>query len=317
MPAILTHDFFGQDAYGDAMQVVDLLTSDQRDAFLLGNQGPDPYFYTVIAPWLPKEVRHLGDTMHHDAPTALLLALRSAVDALPPEEVGVGRAYAAGFLCHYLLDSTMHPLVFFWQYGLCDAGVPGLDRSDHGEVHAEVERDLDEMVLWDHMHQTVETYRPYERVLRARDEVLRAVADLYAKFAEPLTTQGEDVLRVSLCTAVKSFRLVQRAFYNPISPKGVLLSCASQPLLGKRYSLYFAMSHRARKSDTSDFDNREHLGWKNPYTGEVSTASFWDLYNEALGRVREAEEVFFSDDFDEDSARHITRGLNFSGEPTD
>ena len=32
MPAMLTHDFFGQDAYGDAMQVVDLLTSDQRDA---------------------------------------------------------------------------------------------------------------------------------------------------------------------------------------------------------------------------------------------------------------------------------------------
>ena len=315
MPAMLTHDFFGQDAYGDAMQVVDLLTSDQRDAFLLGNQGPDPLFYLFLDPFLPKGCKKLGNVMHHDGPTAELLALRRAVDGLPSDERGVGKAYAAGFLCHYLLDSTMHPFLYFWQFGLSDAGVPGLDRTDEGPVHAEIERDFDEMVLWDHMHQTVNTYRPHERVLRARDEVLGIVGKLYAGFAVPVDCGDEREAVFPM--AVKCFRLTQRAFYDPESAKGAVLSTLEMPIMGNRYSLYRAMAHLPRKSDTSDFDNRDHLGWKNPFTGAVSTQSFWDLYGTALRRVQDALELFFSDGFDEAAARQITRGLNFSGEPTD
>lgn len=58
-----------------------------------------------------------------------------------------GRAYALGFLGHYVLDSTMHPLVYFHEFQLCDAGEPGLSRADGNEVHAVIESEYDEMVL--------------------------------------------------------------------------------------------------------------------------------------------------------------------------
>ena len=43
MPAILTHDFFGKCVADDAAKLLGFVTEDERCAFLLGNQGPDPY----------------------------------------------------------------------------------------------------------------------------------------------------------------------------------------------------------------------------------------------------------------------------------
>ena len=80
---------------------------DEADAFLLGNQGPDPLFYLVLSPQLRAHNR-LGSTMHNKKPSELLTALKNSLGILNSAEREVGRAYALGFLCHYTLDSTMH-----------------------------------------------------------------------------------------------------------------------------------------------------------------------------------------------------------------
>ena len=178
MPAILTHDFFGRDAYDDVSASRGFVTPQQRQAFLLGNQGPDPLFYLVADPFVGSENR-VGGLMHHAKPARLLSALRDALTMLTRDERPVGDAYAAGFLCHYLLDRSMHPLVYAYQYALCDAGVSGLDRSDGDEVHAEIERDLDEMVLYAKTGMTVRTFKPYREVLRADDATLAGIGKLY------------------------------------------------------------------------------------------------------------------------------------------
>ena len=59
MPALLAHDFFAQDAYGSALSTVDLYAPDERDAFLLGSQGPDPLFYLLLLPPLD-DFKRLG-----------------------------------------------------------------------------------------------------------------------------------------------------------------------------------------------------------------------------------------------------------------
>ncbi len=51
MPALITHDAFGRDVYGRLHAFVGG-TRDEADAFLLGNQGPDPLFYAVLNPRL-------------------------------------------------------------------------------------------------------------------------------------------------------------------------------------------------------------------------------------------------------------------------
>lgn len=314
MPAIMTHDLFGQEAYEALLPICEMYTPDERDAFLLGNQGPDPLFYLALVPPL-EEFRALGDRMHHEDPTSSILALRAAVDALADNDRGVGRAYLAGFLCHYLLDRAVHPLVFYWERGICRAGVPELDSSDHAIVHAEIERDLDEMVLFAKKGQTIETYIPYQQVLRARDKVLQVLGTVYYNSGMGPLADGDPSLERIFPVAVRCFRVAQTLFYSPTAKRRRLVARLERPLLHNRYSLAAAMSHRVRAEATSDFDNREHAPWRNPFTGEPCDASFWDLYEGALAQVTSAVSLVLGDACGEDAVRTLTGGLNFGGEP--
>ena len=103
MPAILTHDFFARDVADRAKAELPLATLDEREAFLLGSQGPDPLFYITIYPLMAKWAK-VGNLMHDERPARLLAAMREAVDRLSKREKDVGAAYLAGFSCHWLLD---------------------------------------------------------------------------------------------------------------------------------------------------------------------------------------------------------------------
>ena len=186
MPSLITHDFFGRDVYDRLFGTIGG-SRDEAEAFLLGNQGPDPLFYAVLSPRL-RAHRRLGSTMHSKKPTELVKALKDALSILNGAELPIGRAYALGFLCHYALDSTAHPLVYFHEYRLCDAGEPGLSRADGSEVHSLIESELDELTLFTRRGQTVATFDPSAEILKASDFVLHVVSKLYAYLA--LTVYG-------------------------------------------------------------------------------------------------------------------------------
>lgn len=314
MPAILTHDLFGRGVLEDVTDLLGLRSVGERDAFLLGNQGPDPLFYLVVDPlmhkWSP-----LGNALHGCDPAALLVAMREAALRLEGHERQLARAYVAGFACHWLLDSTMHPFVYWWQNGITSAGVPGLDESAGSRVHAEIERDFDEMALYALTGKTVERWRPHERVLQASRDVLAAIDKVY--FYVALWIFGRAIDPRTFSTAVVEFRLVQRAFDSPSGRKRAALAAIERVATRGSFSLVKSMSHRVRPEDTSDFDNREHLPWENPFTHEVTTTGFWDLFDAACARVLPTIDELFSDDFCLVAARELTHDLNFEGAPTE
>ncbi len=308
MPAIITHDFFGRDVYDRLFQFIGG-SKDEADAFLMGNQGPDPLFYMVAVPRL-LPWRKLGNIMHEQKPDELLLAFHDAVDRLPAEQQSVGRAYVLGFLCHYLLDSTAHPFIFAQEFALCDAGEPGLTRKDGREVHAVIESELDEMVLTTKTGEDVSTFNPSARILRGNPNVLVTVSKLYSYVA--LEVYGITVPADLFAAALHSFRTVQKGFYSPSGAKRAVLGAIEQKL--RPYSFYAAMSHRPKKALTSRFDNRARDAWTDPFSGETHTESFWDLYNQALEAAVESIELFADAGFDKDGAALITEHRNFSGE---
>lgn len=309
MPAIITHDFFGRDVYDRLFSTIGG-SRDEAEAFLLGNQGPDPLFYTVLSPQLRAHHR-LGNTMHNKKPTELLKAFKDALSILNGAELPVGRAYVLGFLCHYTLDSTMHPFVFFHEYRLCDAGEPGLSRADGSEVHGVIESELDELVLFAKREQTVATFNPSVEILKASDFVLAVISKLYAYVA--VTVYGELVPKDLFTTAVKDFRIAQRFFHSPTGRKRNLVGRIEQ--LARPFSFYRSMAHRPVELTESMFDNHQHEPWENPFTGEPSTEGFWDLYEKALEKAQRNIATFDQDDFDLEAARGITGELDFSGEP--
>jgi hypothetical protein len=313
MPAVLTHDQFGRDALGDVSAVLGFATFDEHDAFMLGNQGPDPLFYLVADPLSDKATHEVGELMHHEHPSRLFASLHDAISMLPEQERHVGEAYAAGFLCHYLLDSTAHPLIFAQQYAICGAGVDGLDESDGSRVHAEIEKDLDEAVLYRRCGQTIDSFIPWKECLQASDETLAVIDKIY--FYLVLWTYSQTIPLGLYTRAVKSFRRMQRLFWAPGLTKRRVMGAVEETFSTKRYSLYQAMAHRVRAEEVSDFDNREHRPWTDPFTGERRDESFWDLFDVARSRVGASIELLFDPQFDEAMARQLNGGVNFNGDP--
>lgn len=309
MPAIITHEFFGRDVYDKLFQLIGG-SKDEADAFLLGNQGPDPLFYSVVSPRLAAH-RALGAAMHDEQTSQLIFALKQAIYKLPTAHRHIGRAYALGFLCHYTLDSTMHPFVFAQQYQLCDAGVEGLTRNDGSEVHALIESELDELVLFKKTQQTIEDFNPSANILHASNHVLNVISSMYDEIA--WSAYGEALPPHMFATCVRNFRLVQRAFYSPSGIKRALLGNLEE--LVRPYSFFRAMSHRSINRESSIFDNQNRSTWTCPFTGETSAASFWDLYQLALSRAQQNIVEFDMPHFDEESSRELTGELNFSGKP--
>lgn len=310
MPAIITHDFFGQDVYHELHAAIGE-TRDEYEAFLLGNQGPDPLFYTVISPSL-SAFHKLGSTMHNVKPTELIAAFKDSLSVLAEDERPVGYAYALGFLCHYTLDSSMHPLVFANEYAVCDAGVEGLSRADGHEVHGTIESEFDEMVLFTIRHQTIASFDPSVEILKASDFVLETVSKMYAYVA--MTVYGLFIPSNMFETAVRNFRFVQRMFYSPNGAKRAFVGTVEE--LVRPYSFFRSMSHRPVKITESQFGNHEHAEWENPFTGEKSTRDFWDIFKAAQEAAKENIASFASKSFDTEAARAITGDLDFSGEPT-
>ncbi|MBQ9068632.1 MAG: peptidase [Eggerthellaceae bacterium] len=290
---------------------MDFATIDERDAFLLGNQGPDPLFFAAIHPAL-HSFRSLGSRMHKEHTTDLVRALHRSLGVLDAEELPIGRAYAQGFLGHFALDSTLHPLVYATQYAICDAGIDGLSRADCHEVHAEIEREFDEMVLTAKRRQTVRDYPAVDNTLEASPETLAIIQKVHAYLA--LSVYGIQVPPSLFPTAVECYRIVLATLHSPFGIKRSLAAAAERTV--RPHSFIGAMAHRAVLVEDSWFANSEHTPWTNPYTGEVHTASFWDLYQTALDAWAESIDLFGKSTLTEDDARTITRDVNFSGEPT-
>lgn len=311
MPALITHDFFGQDVYASNKDLIGCAER-ERLAFLLGNQGPDPLFFLVLSPRMKKYGR-IGGIMHRIDPALLLAALKESLDALEDDERSVGRSYLAGFYCHYLLDRSMHPLVFSQQFAICDAGIDGLTRKQGGDVHAEIEREFDEMVLFGRTGRTIRSYKPYREVLRADDAMLISLGKMI-EFACMKALRAFPPTEM-FSVGVKNFRLAQSAFYSPKQRRADVAAFIETRLLRRGGSFFKAMSHRDRAEATSAFANEGNLPWENPFTRETSTKSFWDIFDESAERAGRELRTLLLPSFDTAAAELLTQGIDFSGKP--
>lgn len=314
MPALLTHDFFGQDMLaritGDFFNRAndEALSAELRRAFLLGNQGPDPLFYAQLTPSFAR-AKQFGTLMHAEKAAETLAAFRRiALCAAEPDQ-SLLLAYLLGFLCHYSLDCTVHPFVYAQQYAICDAGVKGLDRRDGQVVHGQIEADLDAMMLAKRGPGGVSGHRQKydypQRVLLASDETLRLLDQAYIALAHEVYAQ--DLPQNSFVRGVKDMRMTVALM---CSPRGVKRSFIGRlERIGRRHSLVQAMSPRLGIGDSCDFDNHQHDEWTNPFTNEASTASFDQLYAHALELALRNITLLMA----QEPTAKITNGLNFEG----
>lgn len=306
MPALIAHHVFGQDAVA---KIPEGLVEGQEEllAFLLGNQGPDPCFTRVLGkPSTTAAVRRLGKEMHSSRISEALFTARNAISHLPVSDSRVGRAFVLGLVGHYALDSIAHPLVYAGQKELAALGNDLADAER--ELHGLIESELDTWILWEKRSQDVADFSPStalgrtEAIGRVSGAVMSAVA---------LKVFGISISSTEFPAAVRDYEIYLCAIDDHGSLESVVIS--SIETLVRPHSLTRAMAHRSNPTHECPAANLDRNSWVNPWTGATSTASFADLYDEALERYPHMAEALVRGDraaFD-----RLRAGLSYEGKP--
>lgn len=305
MPALITHHLFGEQSI-DRLPEGIVSTNEERTAFLLANQGPDPFFFRFRT-LNSSTCMELGRVMHRSRMSRQFAALRDGVTHLQKHDAGLGRAWTLGLLSHYVLDRNAHPFVYAQQWGIQEADPELADAS--GQVHAVIETDLDVLMLQlKRDGATVEDYPPAgelvttDRINKVAGALTSFMANRVYDFKVGANEYGG---------AVADMQLV----YRLIEPAGSPRTQAIAKLEGltKDYSLFQALAHPVTAEQPVGAGNLGHRAWVNPFTDERSSESFPEVFDRAL------------DDYENTALRFIetgdmeavTRHLNYSGRPLD
>ena len=124
MPNYYAHLRFGTQVLAGLPEYIRTCIAREYDAFLLGHYGPDPLYFSRS-----KKARALGRIIHHRPVKEIMGRMRTAVEKQAPFAAG----YAAGFLCHFALDSSCHTYIKQCTHS---------DRLGHAKIETEFDRFL-------------------------------------------------------------------------------------------------------------------------------------------------------------------------------
>lgn len=305
MPALITHHLFGERSVTELPAGL-VEGEEELLAFLLGNQGPDPFFFRFST--TPSRLRAcwgLAHHMHDERMSAAFGALRDGVGHLPKADASLGRAFALGMLSHYALDRAAHPFVYAQQDALIGAGEGIGDAA--GEVHAVIESDLDSWMLWKTRRATVLDCPPSSELVRT-GRIERVAGALMSQVAWSAFSVSLGATEYG--AAAGNMELV----YRLIEPagSGTSRTLGSLERLARPHSQLESLAHRIVRDDDCPAANLGHVEWVNPFDGSRSRDSFADRFESALAGWPALAAAFARGGKELHAA---VGGLNYSGMP--
>ncbi len=287
MPALITHALFAQQVFS-RLQREGAPVAD-REAAMIGAQGPDLFFFHRILPWEPgKSLAREGSRMHKLSPARLFEGFRAVLAATRGEEYDHMKGYIEGFFCHYALDRTAHPFVLYWQEVLAREE-PAYGRGSHA-YHFRIESALDTIMLRRETGRRIQDFRLSSALPHENAAVDMAIGHLF----EPLLprwfgTQGADASLIA--KAPGDMRRVARLITDRHQLRRKWIVRPVEAICRQGHFL----SSLLRPETTNDWDyaNEAHKAWHNPADPAfVSTDSFYDLYALAAAEARDMIAAF-------------------------
>ncbi|MCI8484210.1 MAG: zinc dependent phospholipase C family protein [Lachnospiraceae bacterium] len=271
MPGFTTHYLFGADTYKKLEKSpLKNAIQKQHNAYSLGLQGPDLFFY-----FLPSYIIHKNNigSVAHTEKTGVFLhyLLNSRKLFSDPLEKQIAEAYIAGFLGHYTLDTRCHPYVY-WK-----TEYQKKDNRYYG-IHMSLETDIDAELLQFYKHCPPSSFHP-EASIRLSKKQLHTIA-LILHYVYAKTYPELNIHYLSIYASVRSIQLGIKFLQDPAGKKKRIIGRLEQLFLG--YTLFSSMIPSDTLTIHIDPLNILRRSWKNPWdTSITSNDSFLDLIEQA------------------------------------
>ena len=280
MPALLTHFVFGvqmaNEVHSDLFK-----TSEELNAFLLGNQGSDPFLARHLTwPNHALACNRLHQCLHTNQIAEIFSAFQEATTYLPEVDTSIGQAFTLGILSHHALNKVVRPFIDAQQDALIHID-PSLEPSRQ-EILSIIETDLDSWLLWNQMHTTVEEFYP-AAALEADKSTCRVGGALFSQVALAMfgLNIGASEYAGAIADYARIYRTIEKTDPTYATKLPDVLYRTEMFVRPSASSYIAAMSHQILRTDAVAAANLKRIPWKDPATNAIRTESFPDLLEEA------------------------------------
>lgn len=275
MADFVTHHLFGEESIRDLNPWAKKICGYYGKAFHWGLQGPDFLMMHHFATG-GDEISSMGVTMHMDHVDRMFYTLCKTLAAVDYSALSRSMsAYFFGFICHYALDSVIHPYVFSMVEKNIENGVSDDDQM----LHLKVETDIDTVLYKKRTGRSIRMFRGFDsyetlpignehRLLYGTIEKLY-IPVLKEVYACPITKKEIDE---SLDTTL----WVEKMQYNNVRMALLLVNSFSKDEKTKKRNTA-VIKYEEPKWDAL---NQEHNPWSD-FQGHEHTDSVEDMFLQA------------------------------------
>ncbi len=276
MPDIITHYIFGLDtAHNIKQSPLNKILKEKKDLFLIGLQGPDPFYYHHFKQKDSKA--YIASKMHSEKTgdflvSALCYMKKFEVDS---NEFNECMSYLSGFICHYILDSMAHPYIFYLG-GRHLEELP--DTHKYIGLHKKLEVAIDTILCEEKFNMKSSSFKVHKHILKD----LTIPVSILGLFDDTLfllygINNGGQIFK----EAYKDTRTYYKLTYDYFGAKKAFMNAAS-PLAPKGLAPYLStFSYFNCVNPIYDYMNHNKKVWLHPVTGNVYTFSFYDILRNA------------------------------------
>lgn len=278
MPAAMTHNYFANDVYRKLDPK--LKRKIDKGSMLVFAEGPDVFYYYLLNPFKVHTVQNFANFVHNSHTKKFFYHYVDCIlkFRLEKKKEIVGSLY--GYITHFVLDSITHPFVYY-KTGFYDKENP--EMVTYTKNHAEMELLIDLFMLEKREKKNPKKIKiakmlfpKTEYSIQLKNLLNRVYQDVYG-----VSDMGRKHL-----SSIRQMRFIYRHFYY--DPHGIKLSCYRilAKVLPRKLKMIEYISYANNLRSKVSYINYEHDTWCHPLDqNETSTASFFDLYQEAVTKA--------------------------------
>lgn len=302
MPSSLTHYGFNKELFDNRISYLE----GNEDIYLVGAQGPDPFFFRGIIPSFnnknSKEIRSYGTRLHKIEPSEVFYNFfKYANDS---EDKDVLYAYILGAGLHYILDRKVHPYVFYKTGFSDDENL----KKKYFASHTLFETHLDVLLMNDR-------YKDYKvkpsDSIKCDEDKIEEVSEMYEYLAKNVIEDefiDDDAFEDSYRDMVK----IEKLLYSKMGVKKWFASNLfnSTPFNTMMHPL------NVKDNDKVDYLNINNNEWKDPASEVNFNKSVYDLIEESKEESKEWFKLVdkaYNGVINESELKEFTKGFIYDG----
>ncbi len=278
MPATVTHAYFGMDVYNNLPIGLKELLMDEKKDLRMFAQGMDPFFfYHKISLKNGKKQQDFALYFHTNKTREFFINLVNYIKYNNYYQIPDVMAYLYGFIAHYVLDSTIHPYVF---YKTGEWKKTDKESYKYRGLHHNMEVFLDNYLISKREQEKVHSFKFYDYCFEFKpfSKELEEVID-YA-FKE---TFGINEMSNFYKQALKDMHFALKYFrYDKIGVKRIVYTTC-EAITSKSFFPFSVISYHISTDDKKNYLNLDKQEWCHPcLKREKHTDSFDELYDKSL-----------------------------------